>query len=85
VLWRSVLARVRAREGASDDARRLVGEARRLLADAEFPALEIVALTAAAAAADDGEESERSLVEARTIAEAKGDRAGLAQLDAARV
>jgi len=59
-------------------------DARRLVADAEFPQLTIIALSAAAAA-DEGAEAERLLAEARTIATVKGDRAGLAQLDAARV
>jgi hypothetical protein len=80
VLWRCALAQSRA-----GDARALAVEAQRLLAQAEFPWLSIVALTAAVAAADDGAEAERLLRAARTIAAAKGDRAGLTQLDAARV
>jgi class 3 adenylate cyclase len=88
VLWRCALARVRAGEGSAAEAVELAAEARRLLADAEFPQLAITALGAAveaAAAADDGREAERLLAEARGIAEAKGALANLAQLDAARV
>jgi class 3 adenylate cyclase/tetratricopeptide (TPR) repeat protein len=88
VLRLSALARVRAREGSAQEAVELANEARRLLADAEFPQLAIAALTAgaeAAAAADDGPEAERLLAEARKIAEAKGAVATLAQLDAVRV
>jgi hypothetical protein len=88
VLARSSLARVRAREGAAQAAVELATEARRLLADAEFPQLSITALTAAAeaaAAADDAPDAERLLAEARRIAEAKGAVASLAQLAAVRV
>jgi class 3 adenylate cyclase/tetratricopeptide (TPR) repeat protein len=88
VLWRCTLARVRAREGSAGEAVELAGEARRLLADAEFPQLAIAALTAAAeaaAAADESAEAERLLAEARRIAEAKGAVASVEQLDAARV
>ncbi len=88
VLWRCALARVRAREGSAEDAATLAAEARRLLADAEFPQLSIAVLTAAAeaaAAGNDGMEAERLLGEARRIAAAKGALASLAQLDAARV
>jgi hypothetical protein len=63
----------------------LAAEARRLLADAEFPQLAIAALTAAAeaaAAADELPEAERLLAEARQIAQAKGAAASFAQLDA---
>jgi class 3 adenylate cyclase len=87
VLWRSSLARVRAREGSPREALEFAAEARRQLADAEFPQLSIAALTAAAeaaAAADDGAEAELLLAEARRIAEAKGAVASLAQLAAAR-
>ena len=88
VLSRSALARVRAREGSAHEAVELATEARRLLADAEFPQLAIAVLTAAAeaaAAADEGAEAERLLAEARRIAEAKGAVASLAQLAAVRV
>jgi ATP/maltotriose-dependent transcriptional regulator MalT len=88
VLWRCTLARVRVGEGAALEATRLANEARRRLAKAEFPQLEIAALTAAAeaaAAADDSAEVERLLAEARQIAEAKGAQASLAQLEAVRV
>ena len=88
VLWRSTFARVRAREGRADEAVQLATEARRLLADAEFPQLVIVALTAgaeAAAAADDGADAERLLAEAQAVARAKGAVASLSQVDAARV
>jgi class 3 adenylate cyclase/tetratricopeptide (TPR) repeat protein len=80
VLWRCALAQSRA-----GDARTLAPEAQRLLARAEFPWLSVVVLTAAVAATDDDAEVERLLFEARAIAAAKGDRAGVAQLDAARV
>jgi class 3 adenylate cyclase/tetratricopeptide (TPR) repeat protein len=85
VLSRCTLARVRARAGSVEEAVELAGEARRLLADAEFPQLAISVLTAAAeAAAASGEsaEAERLLAEARQIAEAKGAVANLAQLAA---
>jgi class 3 adenylate cyclase len=88
VLWRSTLARVRAREGSAQEAMELAAEARRLLADAEFPMLAIAALTAAAEAVnagDEADEAERLLAEARRIAEAKGAVASLAQLAAVRV
>ncbi len=88
VLWRCTLARVRAREGSSGEAVELAAEARRLLADAEFPQLAVTALTAAAeaaAAADDGAEVVRLLAEAQSVAVAKGAVASLAQVDAARV
>ena len=88
VLWRSALARVRAREGSAKEAAELATEARRLLAEAEFPQLSIAALTAAAEAATAGQDSaeaERLLAEARRIAEAKGAVASLAQLAAVRV
>jgi class 3 adenylate cyclase len=88
VLWRSALARVRAREGSAQEAVELATEARRLIADAEFPQLGITTLTAAAeaaVAADDGAEAERLLGEARTIAEAKGAVASVAQVEAVRV
>jgi ATP/maltotriose-dependent transcriptional regulator MalT len=88
VLWRSALARIRAREGSAHEAVELAADARRALADAEFPQLAIAALTAAVEAAatnDDAEEAERLLAEARRIAEAKGARASLAQLAAVRV
>ena len=87
VLWRCTLARVRARQGSAPEAVELATEARRLLADAEFPQLAIFALTAAAeaaSAADDGEEAEALLARAREIAEAKGALASLAQLEALR-
>ena len=88
VLWRCALARVRAQEGSGPEAVELAAEARQLLADAEFPQLEIAALTAAAeaaAAADESDEAERLLAEARAIAQAKGNVAELAHLDAVRV
>jgi ATP/maltotriose-dependent transcriptional regulator MalT len=88
VLSRSALARVRAREGSAHEAVELATEARRLLADAEFPQLAIATLTAAAeaaAAADEGAEGEQLLAAARRIAEAKGAVASLAQLAAVRV
>jgi class 3 adenylate cyclase/tetratricopeptide (TPR) repeat protein len=88
VLWRSALARIRARDGSAKEAVELATEAQGLLADAEFPLLAIAALTAgseAAAAADEGAEAERLLGEARRIAEAKGAVASLAQLAAVRV
>jgi class 3 adenylate cyclase len=88
VLRRCALARVRAREGSAQEAVELATEARRLLADAEFPQLAITTLTAAAeaaSAADDGAEAARLLAEARTIAEAKGAAASVAQLEAVRV
>jgi class 3 adenylate cyclase/tetratricopeptide (TPR) repeat protein len=88
VLWRSALARIRAREGSGQEAMELATEARLRLADAEFPQLAIAALTAAAEAAaanDDGDEAERLLSEARRVAEAKGAVASLAQLAAVRV
>jgi tetratricopeptide (TPR) repeat protein len=87
VLWRGAVARVRARAGSAEEGVKLATEARRVLADAEFPQLAIGALTAgaeAAAAADDGDEAERLLQEARQIAEAKGAVANLAQLEAVR-
>ena len=87
VLWRSTLARVRARQGAGREAVALATEARGLLADAEFPQLAIASLTAAAeaaAAAGDGSEAERLLAEARGVAEAKGALASIAQLEAIR-
>ena len=85
-LWRCALARVRAQEGSARDAVELATEARRLVVGAEFPELTIATLTAAAEAAttaDEGAEAERLIAEARRVAEAKGNRAGLAQLDAA--
>lgn len=88
VLWRCALARVRTREGSAQEAIELATEARRLLADAEFPALAITTLTAAAeaaAAADDALEAQRLLAEARKVAEAKGAAATVAQLEAVRV
>jgi class 3 adenylate cyclase len=88
VLWRSALARVRAREGSAQEAMELANEARRRLGDAEFPQLAIAALLAAAEAAIAAEESaeaERLLAEARQIAEAKGAVASIAQLDAVRL
>ena len=88
MLWRCTLARVRAREGSAAEAVELATEARRLLADAEFPQLAITSLAAAAeaaAAADESSEAERLLAEARRIAEAKGAIASLAGLEAARV
>jgi len=88
VLWRCTLARVRAREGSAAEAVELATEARRLLADAEFPQLAITSLAAAveaAAAADETTEAERLLAEARRIAEAKGALASLAELEAVRV
>jgi class 3 adenylate cyclase/tetratricopeptide (TPR) repeat protein len=87
VLSRCTLARVRAREGSVHDAVALATEARRLLSGAEFPQLSIAALTAgaeAAAAADNDAEAELLLVEARTVAEAKGAVASLALLDRIR-
>ena len=72
-------------ERGSQQAVELATEARRLLADAEFPQLAIAALTAAAeaaAAAHEIPEAERLLAEAHQIAEAKGAVASLAQLDA---
>ncbi len=87
VLWRSTLARVRAREGSAQEAVELATEARRLIAEAEFPQLAITAFTAAAeaaSAADDGAESERLLTQARQIAEAKGAVASLVLLEGAR-
>jgi hypothetical protein len=86
VLWRSTLARVRALEGSTLEATELATEARRLLAEAEFPQVEVGALTAAAeaaTAANNSAEAERLLAEARRIAEAKGARATLAQLEGA--
>jgi class 3 adenylate cyclase len=88
VLWRCTLARVRAREGSAREAVELATEARRLLADAEFPQLAIAALTAAAeaaVAADETPQAELLLAEAREIAEAKGALANVWQLDAVRV
>jgi class 3 adenylate cyclase len=88
VLWRSTLARVRAREGSAQEAVELAAEARRRLGDAEFPQLAIAAFLAAAAAstaADESAEAERFLAEARTIAEAKGAVASVAHLDAVRI
>ena len=88
VLWRSTVARVRAREGSAQEAVELAAEARQLLSGTEFPQLAIIALTAsaeAAAAADEGGEVERLLAEARRVAEAKGAVAGVAQLEAVRV
>jgi class 3 adenylate cyclase/tetratricopeptide (TPR) repeat protein len=88
VLWRCALARVRAREGSATEATELAAEARRLLVDAEFPQLEIAALTAsaeAAAAADQTAEAGRFAAEARRVAQAKGDVATVAQLDSVRV
>jgi class 3 adenylate cyclase len=88
VLWRCALARVRAREGSASEAVELATEARLLLADAEFPLLAIATLTAAAEAAAAGDataEAERLLAEARKVAEAKGARASIAQLEAVRV
>jgi class 3 adenylate cyclase len=88
VLWRCALARVRAREGAAQEALDLTAAARRRLVAAEFPQLEIAALRAsaeAAAAAGASAEAERLLNDARKVAEAKGDVASVAQLDAARV
>ncbi|HKD93308.1 MAG TPA: adenylate/guanylate cyclase domain-containing protein [Gaiellaceae bacterium] len=87
VLSRSALARIRTAEGSPREALELTAEARRLLAEAEFPQLAIAALTAgaeAAAAAGDSPEAERLLAEAQQIAEAKGAIASLAQLDAVR-
>jgi tetratricopeptide (TPR) repeat protein len=85
VLSRCTLSRVQARGGSAQMAVELAAEARRLLADAEFPQLAIAALTAAAeaaAAADEIPEAERLLAEARQVAQAKGAAASLAQLDA---
>ena len=45
VLWRSALARVRAREGSAHEAVELATEARGRLGDSEFPQLAIAALT----------------------------------------
>lgn len=84
VLSCCTLSRVRARAGSAPEAVELATEARRLLADAEFPQLTIAALTSAAeaaAAAGDSAQTERLLAEARRAAEAKGA-AGLARLDA---
>jgi class 3 adenylate cyclase len=84
VLWRCALARARAGEGSAHEAVELAGEARRLLADAEFPRLAIIALDAAAeaaAAAGENHEAERLRADARAIAEAKGDLAARARLD----
>ncbi|HEY2310824.1 MAG TPA: AAA family ATPase, partial [Gaiellaceae bacterium] len=88
VLWRSALARVRAREGSPQESAELAAAARRRLGDAEFPQLAIAALLAAAEAAiaaDENAEAERFLAEAHGIAEAKGALASIAQLDAVRV
>ena len=88
VLWRSALARVRAREGSAREAVELAAEARRRLGDAEFPQLSIAALLSAAEAATAADETgaaERLLAEARRIAEAKRAVASVAQLDAVRV
>jgi class 3 adenylate cyclase/ATP/maltotriose-dependent transcriptional regulator MalT len=88
VLWRCALARIRAREGSAAEALRLAAEARSLLPHAEFPQLSIRTLTAAAeaaGAADDRGEIDRLLAEARTIADAKGAIASIAQLEAAWV
>lgn len=85
VLWRCTLTRVYAGRGSASEAVELATAARQLLTEAEFPQLAITALTAAAeaaAAADEAAEAEGFLAEARTIARAKGDLAGLAQLDA---
>jgi class 3 adenylate cyclase len=87
VLWRCTLARVRARAGSAREAVELATEARKLLADAEFPQLAVAALTAAAeaaSAADEGSEAERLLAQAREVADAKGAVASLAQLVALR-
>jgi len=87
VLWRCTLARVRARQGSAQEALEFASEARRFLADAEFPQLEITALTASAEAAmvaDDRAGAEQFLTQARQIAEAKGAVANLAQLEAVR-
>ena len=84
VLWRCTLARVRARDGSAPEASQLAREARRLLADAEFPQLELSALTAsaeAAAASGDRAQAERLLDRAREVAAAKGAVASLAQLE----
>ena len=84
VLWRCTLSRIKAREGSAREAVELATEARRLLADAEFPQLAIAALTAAAeaaAAADEIPEAEQLLAQARQVAEAKGAVAGLPHLD----
>ena len=88
VLWRCALARVRAREGSASEAVELATEARRLLADSEFPLLAIATLTAAAeaaGAADETAEAERLLAEAQKIAAAKGALATIAQLEAVRI
>jgi hypothetical protein len=88
VLWRCALARIRARDGAAQEAIELATAARELLREAEFPQLGIAALTAAAeaaVAADDTAEAERLLAEARKIAEAKGAVANFSQLAAVRV
>ena len=88
VLWRSALARVRAREGSPQESAELAAAARRRLGDAEFPQLAIAALLAAAeaaTAADKSAKAERFLAEAHGIAEAKGALASIAQLDAVRV
>ena len=88
VLWRSALARVRAREGSAPEAVELATEARGRLGDSEFPQLAIAALLAAAeaaTAADETGEAERLLAEARRIADAKGAVASIAQLAAVRV
>ncbi|HEU5215691.1 MAG TPA: adenylate/guanylate cyclase domain-containing protein [Gaiellaceae bacterium] len=86
VLWRCALARVHARRGAATEAVATATEARRLLADAEFPQLTMATLTAAAeaaAAAENGSEAERLLAETRAVAEAKGA-ASIARLEAVR-
>src|SRR5262249_11637278 len=60
VLCRCTVARVRAREGSAQEAVELASDARRILADAEFPQLAIAALTAAAEAAAAADESARA-------------------------
>jgi class 3 adenylate cyclase len=78
VLWRSALTRALARRGMRAEAREPAEQALALIADMQFPFVQVAALTAAAEAdpADQG----RLLDEAVSIMEAKGNRVELARL-----
>ena len=86
VLWRTALGRVLAARGDLAEAERLTLEALALTEAIEFPDICVTALTAAVAvrtAQGRDDDARKLLGEARRIIEAKGDLAGLRQLDAA--
>ena len=88
VLWRCTLARVRAREGSAREAVELAAEARRLLADAEFPQLAITRAHSRRRGSCGGGRRRRGRAAARRGARdrrGEGRPGDLAQLDAVRV